>query len=151
MVEISSLTEHLLTECDKKDEFGKCYRCSEAVLQAELPGHIKAKDCNRECPASPQCGLGPSLPPLAPARPHTNLSLNHFSCQTREAGEPMPTVPRELQPWGRGKAPDPPPNHISLLPPSLLFPPHSFCGCTGSLGWRLLPLSLGITCHHGFS
>lgn len=51
VVEISSLTEHLLTECDKKDEFGKCYRCSEAVLQTELPGHIKANDCN---PAKPE-------------------------------------------------------------------------------------------------
>ncbi|XP_014448180.1 centrosomal protein of 104 kDa isoform X2 [Tupaia chinensis] len=46
VVEISSLTEHLLTECDKRDCFGKCYRCSEAVLKDELPRHIKAKDCN---------------------------------------------------------------------------------------------------------
>ncbi|XP_012375821.2 LOW QUALITY PROTEIN: centrosomal protein of 104 kDa [Dasypus novemcinctus] len=46
VVEISTLTEHLLTECDKKDEFGKCYRCSEAVLKEELPRHIKTKDCN---------------------------------------------------------------------------------------------------------
>ncbi|XP_053431416.1 centrosomal protein of 104 kDa isoform X1 [Nycticebus coucang] len=51
VVEISSLTEHLLTECDKKDRFGKCYRCSEAVLKEELPRHIKAKDCN---PAKPE-------------------------------------------------------------------------------------------------
>lgn len=49
VVEISSLTEHLLTECDKKDGFGKCYRCSEAVLKEELPRHIKTKECNREC------------------------------------------------------------------------------------------------------
>lgn len=49
VVEISSLTEHLLTECDKKDGFGKCYRCSEAILKEELPRHIKMKDCNREC------------------------------------------------------------------------------------------------------
>ncbi|XP_006871806.1 PREDICTED: centrosomal protein of 104 kDa [Chrysochloris asiatica] len=46
VVEIASLTEHLLTECDRKDGFGKCYRCSEAVLKEELPGHIKTKDCN---------------------------------------------------------------------------------------------------------
>nr|XP_054298835.1 centrosomal protein of 104 kDa isoform X2 [Pongo pygmaeus] len=51
VVEISSLTEHLLTECDKKDRFGKCYRCSEAVFKEELPGHIKNKDCN---PAKPE-------------------------------------------------------------------------------------------------
>ncbi|XP_054939792.1 centrosomal protein of 104 kDa isoform X2 [Physeter macrocephalus] len=46
VVEISSLTEHLLTECDKKDGFGECYRCSEAILKEELPRHIKTRDCN---------------------------------------------------------------------------------------------------------
>lgn len=49
VVEIASLTEHLLTECDSKDAFRKCYRCSEAVPKEELPRHIKAKGCNREC------------------------------------------------------------------------------------------------------
>uniref|UniRef100_A0A8C2V9U8 Centrosomal protein of 104 kDa n=1 Tax=Chinchilla lanigera TaxID=34839 RepID=A0A8C2V9U8_CHILA len=43
VVEIASLTEHLLTECDSKDAFGKCYRCSEAIPKEELPRHIKAK------------------------------------------------------------------------------------------------------------
>ncbi|XP_020013962.1 centrosomal protein of 104 kDa isoform X2 [Castor canadensis] len=51
VVEISSLTEHLLTECDKRDEFGKCHRCSEAVPMEELPRHIKARECN---PAKPE-------------------------------------------------------------------------------------------------
>ncbi|XP_048077677.1 centrosomal protein of 104 kDa isoform X2 [Ursus arctos] len=51
VVEISSLTEHLLTECDRRDGFGKCYRCSEAVLKEELPRHIKTKECN---PAKPE-------------------------------------------------------------------------------------------------
>ncbi|XP_021099293.1 centrosomal protein of 104 kDa isoform X2 [Heterocephalus glaber] len=46
VVEIASLTEHLLTECDSKEAFGKCYRCSEAVPKEELPRHIKAKACN---------------------------------------------------------------------------------------------------------
>ncbi|XP_010626126.1 centrosomal protein of 104 kDa isoform X2 [Fukomys damarensis] len=45
VVEIASLTEHLLTECDSRDAFGKCYRCSEAMLKEELPRHIKAKAC----------------------------------------------------------------------------------------------------------
>uniref|UniRef100_A0A1U7R1U7 centrosomal protein of 104 kDa n=1 Tax=Mesocricetus auratus TaxID=10036 RepID=A0A1U7R1U7_MESAU len=45
VVEISSLTEHLLTECDKRDGFGKCHRCSEAVPKEELPRHIKTKEC----------------------------------------------------------------------------------------------------------
>ncbi|XP_026645814.1 centrosomal protein of 104 kDa isoform X2 [Microtus ochrogaster] len=46
VVEISSLTEHLLTECDKRHGFGKCHRCSEAVPTEELPRHIQTKECN---------------------------------------------------------------------------------------------------------
>nr|XP_021510855.1 centrosomal protein of 104 kDa isoform X2 [Meriones unguiculatus] len=46
VVEICSLTEHLLTECDKRDGFGKCHRCGEAVAKEELPRHIKTKECN---------------------------------------------------------------------------------------------------------
>nr|KAF6294230.1 centrosomal protein 104 [Pipistrellus kuhlii] len=51
VVEIASLTEHLLTECDKRDGFGRCYRCSEAVPKEELPRHVKSKDCH---PAKPE-------------------------------------------------------------------------------------------------
>ncbi|NXC18175.1 CE104 protein, partial [Corythaeola cristata] len=51
IVEIASLTEHLLTDCDKKDSFGKCQRCSEALPKDELPKHIKSKTCN---PAKPE-------------------------------------------------------------------------------------------------
>lgn len=51
VVEICSLTEHLLTECDRKDGFGTCCRCGEAVLKEELPRHVKAKACN---PAKPE-------------------------------------------------------------------------------------------------
>ena len=63
VVEICSLTEHLLTECDKKDGFGECYRCSEAVLKEELPRHIKTRECNREWPR------GPRDPRAVPGRP----------------------------------------------------------------------------------
>ncbi|XP_072739674.1 centrosomal protein of 104 kDa [Ciconia boyciana] len=51
VVEIASLTEHLLTDCDKKDSFGKCQRCNEALPKDELPKHIKSKTCN---PAKPE-------------------------------------------------------------------------------------------------
>ncbi|XP_077168779.1 centrosomal protein of 104 kDa isoform X1 [Paroedura picta] len=51
VVEIASLTEHLLTECDKKDNFVKCSRCCEALPKEELPRHAKAKACN---PAKPE-------------------------------------------------------------------------------------------------
>ncbi|NXC47382.1 CE104 protein, partial [Penelope pileata] len=50
VVEIASLTEHLLTECDQKDSFGKCQRCSEALPKDELPKHIKSKTCNAAKP-----------------------------------------------------------------------------------------------------
>ncbi|NWI42639.1 CE104 protein, partial [Picathartes gymnocephalus] len=51
MLEIASLTEHLLTDCDKRDSFGKCPRCREAVPRAELPRHIKSRICT---PAKPE-------------------------------------------------------------------------------------------------
>lgn len=51
MLEIASLTEHLLTDCDNKDSFGKCPRCREAVPRDELPRHIKSRICN---PAKPE-------------------------------------------------------------------------------------------------
>uniref|UniRef100_A0A8C9EWM6 Centrosomal protein of 104 kDa n=1 Tax=Pavo cristatus TaxID=9049 RepID=A0A8C9EWM6_PAVCR len=50
VVEIASLTEHLLTECDQKDSFGKCQRCREAFPKDELPKHIKSKTCNAAKP-----------------------------------------------------------------------------------------------------
>nr|XP_014347345.1 PREDICTED: centrosomal protein of 104 kDa [Latimeria chalumnae] len=46
VVEIASLTDHLLTECDKKEAFGKCQRCSEAISKEELTEHVRAKTCN---------------------------------------------------------------------------------------------------------
>ncbi|XP_018083432.1 centrosomal protein of 104 kDa isoform X3 [Xenopus laevis] len=46
VVEIASLTDHLLTECDQKDSFGKCQRCSEAIQKDVLAEHVKAKSCN---------------------------------------------------------------------------------------------------------
>uniref|UniRef100_A0A6J0SSX4 Centrosomal protein of 104 kDa isoform X1 n=1 Tax=Pogona vitticeps TaxID=103695 RepID=A0A6J0SSX4_9SAUR len=51
VVEIASLTDHLLAECDKKDNFGKCSRCCEALPKQELPRHVKGKACN---PAKPK-------------------------------------------------------------------------------------------------
>ncbi|NWV48627.1 CE104 protein, partial [Daphoenositta chrysoptera] len=51
MLEIAGLTEHLLTDCDKRDSFGKCPRCREAVPRDELPRHTKSRICN---PAKPE-------------------------------------------------------------------------------------------------
>ncbi|XP_063799531.1 centrosomal protein of 104 kDa isoform X2 [Pseudophryne corroboree] len=46
VVEIASLTDHLLTECDHKDSFGKCQRCTEAISKDHLLEHVKSKTCN---------------------------------------------------------------------------------------------------------
>ncbi|KAL7978561.1 hypothetical protein Chor_005543 [Crotalus horridus] len=46
VVEIASLTEHLLTECEKKDNFAKCSRCCEALPKEELARHVKGRSCN---------------------------------------------------------------------------------------------------------
>ncbi|RMB91664.1 hypothetical protein DUI87_31894 [Hirundo rustica rustica] len=51
MLEIASLTEHLLSDCDQRDSFGKCPRCREAVPRDELPRHIKSRICH---PAKPE-------------------------------------------------------------------------------------------------
>ncbi|NWT70840.1 CE104 protein, partial [Prunella himalayana] len=51
MLEIATLTEHLLSDCDTRDSFGKCPRCTEAVPKDELPRHIKSRICN---PAKPE-------------------------------------------------------------------------------------------------
>lgn len=70
VVEIASLTEHLLTECDRKDGFGQCGRCSEAVLKDELPSHVRAKDCSRECRRGrPVPDVPQPVPSVLPAPP----------------------------------------------------------------------------------
>lgn len=46
VVEIATYTDHLLTECEAKANFGKCPRCSEAIPKAELEAHIAEKACN---------------------------------------------------------------------------------------------------------
>ncbi|NXQ19628.1 CE104 protein, partial [Peucedramus taeniatus] len=51
MLEIASLTEHLLSDSDKRDSFGRCPRCREAVPRDELPRHTKSRICN---PAKPE-------------------------------------------------------------------------------------------------
>uniref|UniRef100_A0A8B9GPX0 Centrosomal protein of 104 kDa n=1 Tax=Astyanax mexicanus TaxID=7994 RepID=A0A8B9GPX0_ASTMX len=46
VVEISSLTEHLLSECERRADFIQCFRCSEAVVRDRLTEH--AQNCSRE-------------------------------------------------------------------------------------------------------
>ncbi|NWU93815.1 CE104 protein, partial [Upupa epops] len=45
VVEIATLTDHWLFDCDKKDSFEKCVQCSAVLPKAELPKHINSKIC----------------------------------------------------------------------------------------------------------
>ncbi|XP_027858186.1 centrosomal protein of 104 kDa [Xiphophorus couchianus] len=57
VVEIASLTEHLLRECENRSRFSQCPRCSEAVPTEELTGHVQGSNCNRTVAASNHCPL----------------------------------------------------------------------------------------------
>ncbi|XP_054250967.1 centrosomal protein of 104 kDa [Indicator indicator] len=50
VVEIASLTEHLLSDCDRRDSFGRCPRCSEAIPREDFPRHLRSKACNSAKP-----------------------------------------------------------------------------------------------------
>lgn len=57
VVEIASLTEHLLSECENKSKFSQCPRCSEAVPTEELTQHVQGSTCN--CESSVHCCFMP--------------------------------------------------------------------------------------------
>ncbi|XP_070207078.1 centrosomal protein of 104 kDa-like isoform X2 [Littorina saxatilis] len=57
VVEIATYTDHVLTECEAKSNFGKCPRCSEAIPRAELDQHIADKTCNPFKPNMNHCPL----------------------------------------------------------------------------------------------
>ncbi|XP_029291473.1 centrosomal protein of 104 kDa isoform X2 [Cottoperca gobio] len=46
VVEIASLTEHLLGECESMSKFSQCPRCSEAVTTEDLSRHVQGPVCN---------------------------------------------------------------------------------------------------------
>ncbi|XP_063720307.1 centrosomal protein of 104 kDa-like isoform X2 [Symsagittifera roscoffensis] len=50
VVEIAHLTAHLVTECEAKDSFSKCPRCTEAIPNADYDLHVKSKTCNAAKP-----------------------------------------------------------------------------------------------------
>ena len=43
VVEISGMTEHLLTECDVQERFAQCPKCKEAMLKVDLEEHFQGK------------------------------------------------------------------------------------------------------------
>lgn len=60
VVEISSLTDHLLMECERKNLFMQCARCSEAIHKDHLGDHAQSPTCKplvsgRNCNHCPLC------------------------------------------------------------------------------------------------
>ncbi|CAL4074672.1 unnamed protein product [Meganyctiphanes norvegica] len=50
VVEIASLTQHLLGECDSTKLYRKCERCSEAIPKNNYSAHVLAKTCTNAKP-----------------------------------------------------------------------------------------------------
>uniref|UniRef100_A0A8C9RQB9 Centrosomal protein of 104 kDa n=1 Tax=Scleropages formosus TaxID=113540 RepID=A0A8C9RQB9_SCLFO len=50
VVEICSLTEHRLAECESRATFAPCRRCGEAIPRDALSRHTQGLACQRECP-----------------------------------------------------------------------------------------------------
>jgi len=46
VIEIPCLTDHLLEECEKKDDFRACPRCDEAIHIDTYQSHVTAEKCN---------------------------------------------------------------------------------------------------------
>ncbi|XP_071772798.1 centrosomal protein of 104 kDa [Centroberyx gerrardi] len=59
VVEIASLTEHLLGECESRSRFSQCPSCSEAVAADDLARHTQGPACN-----PPVSGKGSNHCPL---------------------------------------------------------------------------------------
>jgi len=45
VAEVANYSQHLLTECENRDAFEKCPRCSEVLPKTELPKHLSDKRC----------------------------------------------------------------------------------------------------------
>uniref|UniRef100_A0A3Q4N8I3 Centrosomal protein of 104 kDa n=1 Tax=Neolamprologus brichardi TaxID=32507 RepID=A0A3Q4N8I3_NEOBR len=65
VVEIASLTEHLLGECENRSKFSQCPLCSEAVASEDLVHHAQGPGCN-----PPVLGKGSNHCPLC----HNNFT-----------------------------------------------------------------------------
>lgn len=55
VIEISGVSEHLLTECESSDKFAQCPRCKEAIPKEDLDEHFAEKSC--QASKGPRCIL----------------------------------------------------------------------------------------------
>ncbi|XP_062855158.1 centrosomal protein of 104 kDa isoform X2 [Trichomycterus rosablanca] len=72
VVEIASLTEHLLSECEHRADFTKCPRCSEAIIRNNLTEHAQSTACNS--------------PPDKASGNYNHCPLCHENCPPGEEG-----------------------------------------------------------------
>ncbi|KAM6981797.1 centrosomal protein of 104 kDa [Tautogolabrus adspersus] len=77
VVEIASLTEHLLGECENRSKFSQCPRCSEALATEDLARHVQGPACN-----SPVSGKGSNHCPLC----HNNFLPGEEAWKTHLMG-----------------------------------------------------------------
>ncbi|CAJ1055517.1 centrosomal protein of 104 kDa isoform X1 [Xyrichtys novacula] len=77
VVEIASLTEHLLGECESRSKFSQCPRCSEAVATEDLTRHVQGPACN-----PPISGKGSNHCPLC----HNNFLPGEEAWKTHLMG-----------------------------------------------------------------
>ncbi|XP_070562065.1 centrosomal protein of 104 kDa-like isoform X2 [Ptychodera flava] len=108
VVEISGLTDHLLTECEKRSQFGKCPRCHEAIEKSILDKHVQEKSCAVAKPKDqanrcPMCHLN-----IAPGEEGWKKHLmGRDGCKNNPRREPALKRAQESkakQGAGRGKA-----------------------------------------------
>ena len=45
IIEIATLQEHLLDECERKGDFEPCPNCGDAILARDLDAHTRARKC----------------------------------------------------------------------------------------------------------
>jgi hypothetical protein len=45
VIEVQCLNEHLLSECQSKDEFNECPKCKEAIPIAQFKSHTEKNTC----------------------------------------------------------------------------------------------------------
>ncbi|XP_020506523.1 centrosomal protein of 104 kDa isoform X2 [Labrus bergylta] len=77
VVEIASLTEHLLGECENRSKFSQCPRCSEALATEDLARHVQGPACN-----PPVSGKGSNHCPLC----HNNFLPGEEAWKTHLMG-----------------------------------------------------------------
>ena len=56
-MEIPSIRDHLLQECDKKDELRQCLRCKQVVHRDQFEEHTQKQACMDNPDDKPVCPL----------------------------------------------------------------------------------------------